>query len=490
MLLVRKILVLVAYVAVVILTLKVVDFWIGNTDASRWDEDNSTAYVLLSEKYQYQTTPLVLRVGEELPPKSEKTKRILVVGDSFVYGNGYTNSNLTWWSTLYNNLLATGYDVEVVGAGHNGLSAYEELVMLQETDILQTVLPDLIIFGWVQSNDLESKDTDGICDNGHENIAAQVVCAPQNLMSDVNYAHIRDGIFGRDLRIFFDDFAPNIGLQLSKQIINKYQYDDDFNVRVGYGAESHYESTVTQESLAWNEKNFFEPFSEFVGSLNVPYFYVITDVLPPDGSDPHLAETLAYFDKYSINYYDFSAEAAVLPKLGSNSQYFINPTNSHPSHYTTSFYAQQVQRVLENNYEDILGQKDSYEPDININDATPWDIKLTKISDYKYSFAYPDAGDDANFLHMPIGQQFVKLSLQFPYNVKTVKLSGDGLTKAEVWLSSLGDKGWDDLTRVVPVGAQQQGFSWQLSEKNITSFNIHAEFAAGSERKLILELVP
>ena len=479
------------YLAFVVTSLFVIDFYLGNTQMARWGKDGEILRALLNDKYQIFTTPLLLRKGEQLSDKKIGVKRILVVGDSFIFGDGYSNSNLTWWSALYNNLLASGYDVEVVAAGYNGMSAYEEYRLIQESDLLATVDPDLIVIGWVQANDLESKGDGDVnyCGNQQKKLAAASTCTERYGQIYGSSEDTGISIFGRHTYNFLEEYLPNIEMALAERIINKYQFDKSFIDRTGgYGRQSHYEVTVSEESLDWNEKYFFKPFSEFINTTDIPYFYVITDVLPPDGTDPHVAEVLKYFDKYNINYYDFSEYAAKLPKLKDSTKYYINPSGSHPSHFTTSFYAQHVQQILESEYPNILGKKRAFIPYVNINDATPWNIDLKKISEDKYTFVYPDPEIDSGFLHMPVGKQFIKLSLQFPIDIKSMKISGDGLVKVEVWLSSLNKDGWDDMTRVVPLGAQKEGFVWSIDEPNITSFNIHAEFREGASRELVLEL--
>jgi hypothetical protein len=479
----QRLLIILVYPTIIILLLFILDYIISQTSTTKWQKDNVTIEKLINNKWQIQTTPLLLRKGEKLLPKASGTKRILIIGDSFVFGDGYTNSNLTWWSTLHNNLLMSGYNIELIAAGYNGMSAYEEYRLLKDTNIIAEVNPDLITFGWVMSNDLESKGEEPCMS---KKSVAFVVCTSKNpMVFDLKQSNI----YPKEIRKTLETYIPNIISTIDMHLIEKYQYDDTFNKTIGYTRNSHYDATVTPESFAWNEEFFFKPFSEFIASTNIPTFYIITDVLPPDGTDPNLHKVTALFDRYDIRHYEFFQAASALPKLTDSSKYYINPLNSHPSHFTTSFYANQTQRVLEADYAHILGQKNTFEKRLVINDATPWDIDLTKLSENQYEFTYPSNNLDEGFLHMPIDKQFIKLNFQFPVEVKKITIHGDNINKIELWSNCLNTDGWDDQT-YYPLGAQTSNFHWTLNQQNITSLNIHADIKDGHSQKIQITINP
>jgi hypothetical protein len=85
----------------------------------------------------------------------KKSKRILVTGDSFVWGDGYANMNDLWWRQLERELARRGYgQIEVIAMGYPGLSTRDQLhaAML----VVPKFKPDLIIWGYT-TNDPDEK---------------------------------------------------------------------------------------------------------------------------------------------------------------------------------------------------------------------------------------------------------------------------------------------------------------------------------------------
>ena len=95
---------------------------------------------------------------EEIKPKSNK-KRILVVGDSYVWGSGYANANHIWWQQLRNKLLENGYnDVEIMAMGISGYNTYQEYQMLLNENICLKCRVDIrILFNLLLENNMKNK---------------------------------------------------------------------------------------------------------------------------------------------------------------------------------------------------------------------------------------------------------------------------------------------------------------------------------------------
>ena len=129
------------------------------SDEVKWNREDSVIQQMNSEKLSNSNANseqmIWLYNDEKLPPKSDK-KRILVVGDSYVWGQGYSNANYIWWQQLRNKLMENGYnDVEIVAMGMYNYSTYQEMLMLKKADIVNNINPDLIIFSYV-INDTEA----------------------------------------------------------------------------------------------------------------------------------------------------------------------------------------------------------------------------------------------------------------------------------------------------------------------------------------------
>jgi len=109
-----------------------------------------------TEKYDY---PLMAIKGRDSIGEKEKP-RILVVGDSFVWGQSLSNVNQIWWNMMARELERRGHDCEVFAVGYLGSSTYDEYVWFRDTAVLEDIQPDLIIMGYV-TNDPDLSRLDG-----------------------------------------------------------------------------------------------------------------------------------------------------------------------------------------------------------------------------------------------------------------------------------------------------------------------------------------
>ena len=91
----------------------------------QWLEENKKIVKMNFSKLQsnsWSSKNVIFKYADDtkLAPKGNN-KRIFVVGDSFIWGYGYSNLNHTWWKQLDRILKEKGYnDVEVVAAGIPG----------------------------------------------------------------------------------------------------------------------------------------------------------------------------------------------------------------------------------------------------------------------------------------------------------------------------------------------------------------------------------
>jgi len=103
--------------------------------------------------------PLLAVKGQE-PEKPKKKPRILVVGDSYVWGFGLSNSNQIWWNMMARELERRGYGCEVYAVALGGASTYDEYLWLRDTTLLEDIQPDLIVLGFVH-NDTDLANVEG-----------------------------------------------------------------------------------------------------------------------------------------------------------------------------------------------------------------------------------------------------------------------------------------------------------------------------------------
>jgi|GEM_PF-2047006 len=115
---------------------------IGNGGGFGWD-DQAEDWVI--------RTATIPATKERIPHR----RRILVIGDSFAWGDGYSNINNVWWSQLERELRRRGHDrVEVIGAGACGASTRDQIA--RADGLVETYDPDLVIWGFCH-NDPDEK---------------------------------------------------------------------------------------------------------------------------------------------------------------------------------------------------------------------------------------------------------------------------------------------------------------------------------------------
>ena len=100
---------------------------------SYWKQENT--FINEDKKIKWASIrnleyPLIKLKNSDIS-KSENKKKIMVIGDSYIAGDGYSNLNQTWYRQLELELHDRGYyDVEILGVGANGASTYDEQPLL------------------------------------------------------------------------------------------------------------------------------------------------------------------------------------------------------------------------------------------------------------------------------------------------------------------------------------------------------------------------
>ena len=107
-----------------------------------WQANTPVVYNEPEIKYSYPGNSLGLREREIPMAKTDSIKRLFILGDSFVEGNGvtYENSMPSW---LQKKLDSAGVAVDVFNAGVSGSDPFYEYTLLR--DKLMPLRPDLVI---------------------------------------------------------------------------------------------------------------------------------------------------------------------------------------------------------------------------------------------------------------------------------------------------------------------------------------------------------
>ncbi|MBI4052741.1 MAG: hypothetical protein HY394_01760 [Candidatus Diapherotrites archaeon] len=111
------------------------------------------------EKQEYRASIKTNSLGFRGPePSAEKTKtRILVLGDSWVVGQGVAEEK-TFTRKLENYLAAEGGSVETINAGTSAYGTRQERIMLE--GLMPEIKPDVVLLAFYNGNDFSENNDD------------------------------------------------------------------------------------------------------------------------------------------------------------------------------------------------------------------------------------------------------------------------------------------------------------------------------------------
>ncbi len=431
----------------------------------KWEKENNFINkdrLNIIEKKDY---PLIKTRRKEIFSNS-KTK-ILIIGDSYIQGDGYSNINQVWWKQLELELYSREYyDVELYGVGRGGASTYDEMTWLTTTSLVEDIKPDIIIIGYVK-NDPELDDEKGHTILSHSE--------PIDYFSEAN-----------NLKQAFPNIIYKINNMLNQKT-NLREYNDE----TGYPFEQWYSMIINGKWKEIYETKSLEPLGQYLDSINIPSF-VVTTPLKTDPKYEEWYEILSSFEKYEIKTYNmFSEFRTNYKKSKDKNNYKINPVNSHPGTWNTKYYATYISDILEKDYPEILGKKyeEKAEYPICCNDWVPYELDLKTLKEETngatYVIIYPD---NDHMLYMPIQENYIKLSLQYPVSLKEICIEGEKLEKAKVYITTINEElGYDDQSMHL-IGTQEgknEKFKI-LEDKLITSICIHADIPENEELKITI----
>ncbi len=465
----------------------------GKICSASWRQDNAMLLEQMKQRnLSTEEQPIWRSKGFPVSLQSPKSKRILVMGDSFVWGSGYSNLNTLWWRQLQRELQRRGYnDVEVIAAGQPGAPTRKELNWAKK--LVPMYKPDLVIWGYV-TNDPEEGDT-------------------KNGLSYVKNVHCPPDDFPVRTVTFVSSLFPNLGDELFNVLrkgIRTKKLSGDL-----YGYDFADWELKLLEGKNWQVYNdTVKDLGEYVTHLSVPSFAM---TLP---SCVFIGNTSKGLDQISFirNYYDVrykpvrelwekdkikwcSSLDAFLKAARQDKRIEspdpplwlgINPANGHPGPLATHCHAVEAANILEADYPSVLGKR-TMPVDIVaepvINDWLPCSISLQQ-SVSKVFFVYPT--NDAEMLTMPIRKPFVQLNLANPVSISQLSLTGANLKSADIYISSDDpDKHFDDGS-LLELGEKKGGFEkWNptLSPRTamVDTIRICAKFN-GSDHRVLLDL--
>jgi hypothetical protein len=398
-----------------------------------------------------QANPLFRSVGYHPPPPAPGRKRILVIGDSFIWGDGYTNINILWWRQLGLELERRGYlSVDVIAAGLNGASTQDHLAWLRKPGFLAAAHPDLIVFGYV-TNDPQIRD-----DSGKALVKVYVPPAQQQA-------------------------APAVLGVLRHQLAARKQADVQFNDEIGWPYQTWELKLLEGE----NFRRYGEVLKTLAATLaqaSLPAVFVTTPNSPNKAHyDQRYPPVMKAFSDAGLELVDIHPVlleccAGASPPLG----WGINPANGHPGAKMSTFYARQVADLLEKRHPELLGPR-SPEPlpaPLAINDWMPASVNASRVGAASWSITYP--GNDERLLRLPVDVPHIAVNFERPAALRQVTLRTRSLDRYRVWAMALDENDEHELRDYVEVGSQRGplvtlAIPEKLARRKITSLRIARE---------------
>ena len=443
-----------------------------------WKKENDALFGIADKKFtrnKDEENYMLLRRKEfKIPEKEVNEKRILVVGDSYVYGTGGTNINYTWWRQLDLRIKEAGYNnISIYAAGKYGFNTKDELeYILKDDDIIRRIKPDLIIIGYVPNdpeNNSSIKPSWELNPNGNKIYEENPAL----------YYELIDRMNSLDAKEY--DKLIEIG-----NMLGYYRWD----VRLLY---------LVQNENYDRYKNELKEVKNRMEELDVPYLFAFTNnfdnILVEKANDIVYnlmteLEIPVYYEEYEC--YKMLKEMNIndITKLD------INPVDNHPGIIWTYDYSKKIYNLLKSNYKFIFENSKKVnidELELNINDTTPY-LKVNKINENVFEFEYPKKETtktiNTNFLYYPLEKNYVKLNLEYPKKISKIKITGKKIMDIEVYVNVIDKKyGFDYDEKFKKLALEIEDEMLYVVDDKITSVNIYATFKDENDRDLKIEFI-
>ena len=390
-----------------------------------------------SKSWQYETDRINLHIREKKidgrvwrstgHPVSEiksKSKRILVLGDSFAWGAALANINDVWWLQLQRELAWRGYnDVEVIASAAAGASTRKQLEFARA--VVPAYQPDLIIWGYV------TNDPD------------------ENLVRSIDLSRVRQRLLGEKTHTaivsLIEDTLPYIAYRLNELRFQKLQH---LLSGPDYGYEySNWELRLLKGENLARYRATLADVKRFHDETGIPgYFMTLPNHPSPQRFAPRHAGVAPLFSEAGIPFHDildeFTRAWGGLPLL----RYAATPNDGHPGPISTRFFALQAANILESQYNGVLGARTkSPAATFHVNDWNPANLAVRHdVGRRTISFWYPMSSE--NMLRMPFGRPYVQLNLELPLPIRAVRVQGSYLQSAAISYTEVATStGFDNL---------------------------------------------
>lgn len=353
------------------------------------------------------------------PANLPRRKRILVIGDSYVWGHGCINVNDLWWRQLERELHRRGYeDVTVIGAGWNGASTRIELSWIPQ--LMEKYKPDMVVWGYVPNDPDESENEKTAIERGTDLRGNDM----QRTLTDM-FPHLYP---------YFMSIRYVASLNKGVGISSSSTYGDWLSALVHGKNFVEFQKTVQE----WSKRTKSLPAPCVVMFLPMPFEKVYADSFAPvkqllqQNGMPFvdmLGQLMAW-------YRALPTEKQDLQKLQ------INPGNGHPGSMINHFYAVETANLLEAKYPQALGTKTPmntvFSRHIIINDVVPESISLKTVDTDTYMLLYPTK--ENALLSEEMKRPYIQLNLSDAATIQAISISGKNLQSATVMVGCIDEK--------------------------------------------------
>ena len=349
--------------------------------------------------------------GHKVIEKSKGRKRILVVADSMVWGDGYVNMNDIWWRQLDRYLKEKGHlETEVIAAGMNGVPTRLQIDWI--APLVKKYDPDLLIWNYV-TNDPDEKVVKQI------NYVEYHACLEQ---LDSVYK------FLRGINIKFKWFFPKLLFILSNSRFNKLEAVYPINNEIfGYPYANWELELLKGENFA-KYKETLKRVSQELNILKIPSFFMTIPNWPSMAYfEPRYRPIKPLMYKYGIKFFDILQDfTKAYPDYEKTSlQWSINPVNGHPGKTSTYFYAKMAYNIIRENFPHVLTQKQTLvDTKVEVNDWHPISMPLL-VENESIVFEYPQKHD--TLLTIPQKYPHIRLHFTNPVDIKEIFIEGNGI---------------------------------------------------------------
>jgi hypothetical protein len=401
--------------------------------------------------------------GRAVEPHGPKERRILVMGDSFVWGDGYANLNDLWWMQLQRALQGRGYrGVEVIAAGIMGAATHHQLE--QARSLVPRYRPDLVIWGHVV-NDPDEGLVRRLRVDVEELLREDRVGRTLERLGEAGWlpalaGHLRErrgGVLAASLAGEENGFQE---LEWRRRLLQGENLD---SYRRTLAAVSRFHDEVGIPGLGVQLP--VVPDREELGLLFSP-----VSLLYADAGLPMVDVVDAYLARYPGG----------KPPGGGVLGWGVNPANGHPGAIATSFHAERTADYLELHHSELLGPRSrpSVTAPLRVNDWVPHFLEPESRSPGSVTFSQPD--EHPLMRYMPVGWPYVQLNLELPTPIGTLTAEGSDLAVARAHVTVIDPVlGYDDGT-VYDLGeARGRRCVWSLEGRPFAGRVNTIGFAAG-----------